>query len=122
MFFKDSSKASPQVATSRAFRHLVVFQVKLALDAVRDLALSPISLVVFAIDAIRKPEPKDSLYLRLMSVGRHSDRIINLFDEYSEEGHYTVDQTLAEVEEVLAREMNKERTKKLSADEAGPPQ
>jgi hypothetical protein len=119
MFFKSSEAASSQVSTSRAFRHLIVFQVKLAMDAIRDLFLSPVSLVVFAIDAIRKPEIKDSLYLRLMSAGRRSDRIINLFDEYSEEGHYTVDKTLADVEQVVYREVKKEREKKLSAGDGG---
>ena len=119
MFFKGSEADSPQVSTRKAFRHLVVFQVKLAMDAIRDLFLSPISMLVFVIDAIRKPEMKDSLYLRLMSVGRHSDRIINLFDEYSEEGHYTVDKTLAEVEQVVYREVNKERGKKLNAGDDG---
>lgn len=121
MFFKTSTTAKTPVSTRRAFRHLVVFQVKLGMDAIRDLVLSPVSLVVFAIDAIRKPEVEDSLYLRLMSIGRRSDRIINLFDEYSEEGHYTVDKTLAEVEQVVHREMKKEREKKLSAGGGAPP-
>ncbi len=100
MFFKSS------------LRHLVVFQVKLALDALRDLALSPISILVFIIDAIRKPAVEDSLYLRLMAAGRDSDRIINLFGEHSEAGHYTIDKTLTDVEQIVAREMQKDRTQR----------
>ena len=51
-----------------------------------------------------------------MAVGRQSDRIINLFDEYSEAGHYTVDKTLAEVEEVVSREMKKKKSLAIKAD------
>ena len=89
MFFKSSSKTDAQASTEHAVRHLVVFQVKLALDALRDLALSPISILVFIIDAVRKPAAEDSLYMRLMSAGRESDRVINLFGEHSEGEHYT---------------------------------
>jgi hypothetical protein len=95
-----------------SLRHLVVFQVKLALDALRDLALSPISILVFIIDAVRKPALEDSLYLRLMAAGRESDRVINLFGEYSEGEHYTVDKTLSDVEQVVSREVLKDRTQR----------
>jgi hypothetical protein len=109
MFFKNSGETEQQVSTGKALRHLVVFQIKLALDAIRDVALSPISIIVFALDVFRQPSVEDSLYLRLMSAGRQSDRIINLFDEYSDQGHYTVDETLAGVEEAVFREMQKDK-------------
>ena len=101
MFFnlRESSKA--QVTTSRALRHLIVFQMKLGADALRDLFMSPISVIVFVIDAIRKPTLEDSLYLRLMLLGRKSDRIINLFDEHKDAGHFTVDQAVEELEELV---------------------
>ena len=101
MFFnlRESSKA--QVTTSRALRHLIVFQMKLGADALRDLFMSPISVIVFVIDAIRKPTLEDSLYLRLMLLGRKSDRIINLFDEHKDAGHFTVDQAVEEFEELV---------------------
>ncbi len=117
MFSKGAAAAEQEVSTKRALRHLVVFQIKLALDALRDLALSPISIFVFVLDVVRKPKIEDSLYLRVMSMGRRSDRIINLFDEYSEAGHYTVDETLAEVEGVVYREMQKERDKQKQLKE-----
>ncbi len=109
MFFKGSGEVEQQVSTNRALRHLVVFQIKLAMDALRDVALSPVAIFVFVLDAVRKPKIEDSLSLRLMSVGRQSDRIINLFDEYSDQGHYAVDKTLAGVEETVFREMQKNR-------------
>ena len=80
-------------------RKLIAFQVKLALDAARDFALSPVSIVAFVIDSVRKPEPEKSLYNRLMALGRRSDRVINLFDEYTDADHYTVDETLRGVEQ-----------------------
>ena len=50
------------------------------------------------LDAIRNPTLEDSLYLRLMLLGRQSDRMINLFDEHKDAGHYTVDQAVEELE------------------------
>jgi len=50
----------------RAFRHLLVFQIKLFVDAIRDLLFSPISLIAFAIDAITKPTVEESMSYRLM--------------------------------------------------------
>ncbi len=102
MFFKKSRKQE-NVSVKRALRHLLVFQIKLAADALRDLLLSPVSAVVFIIDALRKPRVEDSLYLRLMVLGRHSDRVINLFDEYSEDEHYTIDETIAHLEDALQK-------------------
>jgi hypothetical protein len=95
----DSESKSMSIAGS--FRHLVVFQFKLALDALRDLVLSPLSIVVFVLDALFKPPEKDSLYARLMALGRRSDRLINLFDEFNDADHYTVDQTLHTVEDAV---------------------
>jgi hypothetical protein len=107
MFNKPTPE--PEVSAQTSIRQLLIFQFKLAMDAVRDFALSPLSILFFIIDSIRKPSIEDSLYQRLMKVGRHSDRVINLFDEHGGGEHYTVDKTLAEVEEVVNREVKKER-------------
>ncbi len=63
--------------------------------------MSPISVFVFMVDVIRKPTLEDSLYLRLMLLGRKSDRTINLFDEYKDAGHFTVDQAVEELEQLV---------------------
>ena len=102
MFFKKSEQQE-NISLERAVRHLLVFQIKLAADALRDLLLSPISVVVFIIDVVRKPRVENSLYLRLMVAGRRSDRVINLFDEYSEDQHYTIDATIAQLEDALQK-------------------
>ena len=98
MFFKIPQDSKEQVSSGQALRHLMVFQLKLAVDAVRDLIMSPVSVVVFIIDVVRKPTLEDSLYLRLMLVGRRSDRTINLFDEHRDAGHYPVDEAVEELE------------------------
>ena len=107
MFFKGPKQAPTQVTTGTAFRHLVVFQLKLAADALRDLVMSPLSIVVFMIDAVRKPALEDSLYLQLMLLGRRSDRFINLFDEYKDKGHHTMDEAIESLER-LASEVSGE--------------
>lgn len=109
MFFKIRDDSKAQVTTSQALRHLLVFQVKLAADAFRDLLMSPFSVLVFLVDAIRKPTLEESLYLRLMLLGRNSDRMINLFDEHKDAGHFTVDQAVEELEtRVLSRPKDKQ--------------
>ncbi len=109
MFFKTERDSKAQVTSRQAFAHLVVFQLKLAADALRDLAFSPLSLLVFIIDAIRKPSLEDSLYLRMMLMGRRSDKLINLFDEHHDAGHYTVDQAVEELEELARSEDSRKR-------------
>ena len=94
MFFSEPEDSKAQVTFSRALRHLVFFQLKLGADALRDLLLSPVSIAVFFLDIIRKPAIEDSLYLRLMILGRRSDRYINLFDEHKDKGHFTMDEAI----------------------------
>ncbi len=83
-----SRQSRVRVTAGRALRHLIVFQLKLAADAFRDLLLSPLSVAVFVIDALTRPTVEDSLYLRLMLLGRRSDRMINLFDEHTDTGTF----------------------------------
>ena len=101
MFFNTPKDSKAEVTTSQALRHLLVFQLKLVVDAFRDLLLSPISVVVFVVDAVRKPNLEESMYLRLMLLGRKSDHVINLFDDHKDAGYFTVDQAVEELEELV---------------------
>ena len=101
MFLKTPKDSKAEVTTSRALRHLISFQIKLAADALRDLLLSPVSVLVFVVDVIRKPTVADSLYLKLMVLGRKSDKFINLFDDHKDAGHFTVDHAVDELEELV---------------------
>lgn len=115
LFEKPASP--PPISFALSLRRLVVFQIKLAIDALRDFALSPISILAFIVDALRRPAMEDSLYLRVMRLGRRSDRVINLFDEYSDGEHYTVDETLSEVEQTLQRGVRKEQIRRQERGE-----
>ena len=108
----ESLPPEQPLPVGRTFRHLVVFQIKLFVDAIRDILFSPLSITAFLIDVITQPAAKDSLSLRLMHLGRRSDRVINLFNEYTNDGDYTIDQTVDEVETALQKEFEKEREKR----------
>ena len=99
-----------------------MFQFKLALDALRDLVLSPLSIVVFVLDVLLKPPVQESLYVKLMALGRRSDRLINLFDEFDDDEHYTVDKTLSSVEDAVKprwRDARRRRRGDRLSDDAG---
>ncbi|RLQ23363.1 hypothetical protein DWB85_02075 [Seongchinamella sediminis] len=102
MFFDTPEDSSARVTFGPALKHLVVFQLKLGADALRDLVMSPLSMAVFVLDAIRKPALEDSLYLRLMVLGRRSDAYINLFDQHKDKGHYTMDEAIETVARMAA--------------------
>ena len=60
-------------------RDLLVFQGKLFLDGLRDLILSPVSLVLGAIDLITGGPQGGHRFYRLLHFGRRTDKWINLF-------------------------------------------
>ena len=70
--------------------------------------------MVFLIDVINKPKLEDSLYLRLMLLGRRSDRVVNLFDEHKDAGHFTVDQAMEELEDLVVSHHKNTTGKKKS--------
>ena len=61
-------------------RDLVVFQIKLAIDALRDIVMSPISIVAGLLDLILEGDRPRHLY-RVLLFGRQTERWINLFGE-----------------------------------------
>ena len=93
-------------------RHYISFQVKLLADAARDLLLAPISMIALIIDWITGPPVKESLSFKLMLLGRKSDRVINLFGEFTEEPGYTLDETVRDVESALMEQIAKKNDSK----------
>ncbi|MFK8048217.1 MAG: hypothetical protein AB8B81_07290 [Halioglobus sp.] len=116
MFFKTPDDSNAKVSGYSALRHLLIFQLKLAADALRDLFMSPVSVLVFFVDALRKPALEDSLYLRLMLLGRKSDQVINLFDEHRDAGHFTVDEAVEELARRAAAAKAKHSSSSSGAD------
>ena len=97
----ENENPDAEVSTSAALRHLLVFQLKLAADALRDFLLSPLSIVAFLLDVLFKPRAKHSLYLRHMLLRRRSDRLLNLFDFHHDSGVFTVDRAVVSLEEAV---------------------
>lgn len=61
-------------------RHVIVFQLKLGLDALRDILMSPVSIVLAVTDIMMANNHQQSYFIRLMRLGKKSDEWINLFD------------------------------------------
>ncbi|MGI9286139.1 MAG: hypothetical protein ACR2P1_12185 [Pseudomonadales bacterium] len=66
----------------KSVRQLIVFQIKLTADALRDLLLSPISMGAVLLDFVLRLDEENSLFNRLMHYGVLSDEYINLFGQY----------------------------------------
>ncbi len=62
-------------------RDLAVFQLKLVIDALRDVVLSPISLGAAVVDLVRGGERPGHYFYRVLLTGRRSEAWINLFGE-----------------------------------------
>ena len=60
-------------------RDVLVFQLKMLLDNVRDFALMPVSLVAALIDLIFKGERQGALFYQVLKLGAHSERVIDVY-------------------------------------------
>ena len=103
----SSETPAPEVPNRWEFlRDVLVFQLKLLLDAVRDLVLSPVSIVAGVIDLLSGDEPPGRFY-RVLAFGRRTDTWINLFgmpgrpDESGGDAGVTVDSLVAQVERLM---------------------
>jgi len=96
-------------------RDVLVFQLKMFLDNVRDFALMPVSLGAALIDLVFKGEREGALFYSVLKWGAHSEEVIDVYSAI--EGHarggpvinpnYTVDAVIARLEGVLVRECEK---------------
>jgi hypothetical protein len=60
-------------------RQAIVFQLKLGLDALRDVLMSPVSIILVITDIVMANNHQQSYFIRLMRLGKKSDHWINLF-------------------------------------------
>src|SRR4030095_1462902 len=101
---------SGSTARWKLFRDVLVFEFKMLLDNVRDLALMPISLVAALIDLIFKGKRQGSLFYQVLRWGAHSEEVINVYSAIQAyespriNPNYTVDAVIAQLEGVLIRE------------------
>ena len=107
-------KANPD-ARWMFVRDVMVFQLKLLLDNVRDLVLMPVSLVAAVIDLVLRGEREGERFYRVLQWGSHSEEVIDVYSaiKHHEPGDfkvsrdYTVDGVIARLESVLKREVDK---------------
>jgi hypothetical protein len=96
-------------------RDVVVFQIKMLLDNLRDLVLMPVSLVAALIDLVFRGEREGALFYKVLRWGAHSEEVIDVYSaiEHHPRGDfkvspgYTVDGVIARLESVLKREVEK---------------
>lgn len=62
-------------------RENIKFQIKLAIDALRDVLLSPVAIGCAVIDFIVGNGPDKGYFHRLMKLGHSTDRWLNLFGD-----------------------------------------
>jgi hypothetical protein len=99
----------------RFVRDVLVFQLKMFLDNVRDLVLMPVSLVAAVIDLILKGDREGARFYRVLRWGWHSEKVIDVYsaiEHHPQDGFeigrdYTVDGVIARLEDVVAREVEK---------------
>ena len=111
------SSISPRLGTNdrwKFLRDVLVFQLKLFLDNLRDFALMPVSLVAALIDLVFKGEREGALFYKVLKWGAHSEEVIDVYSaiEFHETSpvinpNYTVDAVIARLEGVLVRECEK---------------
>ena len=96
-------------------RDVVVFQIKLLLDNLRDLVLMPVSLVAALIDLVSRGEREGALFYKVLRWGAHSEEVIDVYSaiehhapgDFKVSPNYTVDGVIARLESVLKREVEK---------------
>ncbi|NQZ80361.1 MAG: hypothetical protein HRT52_05035 [Colwellia sp.] len=96
----------------------IIFQLKLGMDAIRDLLLSPISIVCLVVDLIKGHSQQQSYFHRLMAFGHQTDKWLNLFGSNStttntndffkkKNSDPNVDQLFDKIETLLKEQHNK---------------
>ena len=96
-------------------RDVIVFQLKMLLDNVRDLVLMPVSLGAALIDFVLRGEREGARFYKVLRWGAHSEDVIDVYSaiEHHARGDfkispaYTVDGVIARLENVVVREVEK---------------
>lgn len=111
-----SSGGLPPADRWQLVRNVLILQLKLGLDGFRDFLLLPISLVCLLADLMIPGGKPGRYYIRLMALGRRSDRWINLFGEHGQDAH--TDLYVKRVEDAVVREY---RRRRAGSDHDEPP-
>lgn len=84
-------------------REVLGFQLKLALEALRDIALIPVSLVAAAIDMVMMKKQAPQYFRSMLTLGRRSDDWIDLWAtaDAGDAKPANVDALLMQIEQVV---------------------
>jgi len=111
MTTSETKKPKDAPTRWRLVRDLVGFQFKLALDGLRDLVLSPASIIVGIVGIIFSPDNPGKYFNRLLAFGHRSDVWINLFgasEHYDPDPEVgSSDAYISKLEEMLVAEYQK---------------
>lgn len=102
--FEESTGAVRSNRTTRwsLIRRLVIFQIKLFADGLRDLVLSPISFAVAGIGILIGGRNPHGAFDRLMQAGHVTDNWIDLFGHHASKGDRpNLERMIDEVEKAL---------------------
>ena len=112
----------PEISRWTLIRDMLIFQAKLAMDAIRDLLLSPVSIICGLIDIFKGHTLSKSYFHKLMAFGQQSDSWLNLFGNHDHNKNavnsdvigsqkakvdVTVDQLFFQVESLLKEQHDK---------------
>ena len=67
-------------------KRLFVFQLKLYVDAFRDVVLITLSFLAFLFDVVLMRDPQSGYFEKVLALGRRSERLINLFEQHIRAG------------------------------------
>jgi hypothetical protein len=117
----------PRELRWKLVRDLVVFTIKVALEALRDIVMIPLALVGGAVGLVLHPNEPDRFFREVLRLGDRFDRFVDLFGaeargrDEAGEGRVgelpQIDELLAPVEELL-REQHRKGGVTASAKEA----
>ena len=107
MFSKKDPISTTQNPHWELLRDLIKFQAKLLADWLRDILLSPLSIVAAVAGMILNQKEPQTLFQLLMGVGRRSERWINLFsraDQDIERQEPGIDELFEKLEQQIVRQ------------------
>jgi len=93
----------------RLMGDLLALQFKLAVDGIRDLLLSPVSIGAAIYGVFASPENPGKYFNEVLKLGHRSDRWINLFgaSQHYEAGEHSTDVYVRKVEDLIVSQYNK---------------
>ncbi len=109
----------PKTSRRALIKNVFIFQVKLSIDAMRDLLLSPVSIVCAIADLIKGSSSSESYFQKLMALGHKTDAWLNLFGNHDsgavditdkhnkEKVNINVDHIFSQVESLIKEQHDK---------------